>query len=543
MSAADNTNPLLESGDVDVAVDEEEEELLNRLSRGSIGSRLSGARLSTTEFENAPHKLAHEINPEEARKWLDPYHPCNRGIFASYLAVGFGLYFIQTPIAFYMVDSLSATPAQQSVVTGLMALPWAMKIGCGFLSDSTPIMGLRRKPYFIIGWTIFAICNGILALIGTPDIGILAVLIFLQTLGFVLADVCTDAMIVERSKGYESTENQGTLQATGYIIRFGGGVVGALAGAVLYNKGDWGWGVPIWGIFIINGALPAGIISPCIGSMVEIGLEKPPALRAQVLSIWQLVQQKAVWMPCTFIYIYNVLLVQNPAWNSFLVAGLGFSNFDIGLLTLAGALLSYVALIIYKRYLFDTSWRKIYIGTTLILLTFSCLQLVLVLKSNEIQPIGVQLLFAMGSYGVVMFAQSIQFLPACRMFLGMCPEGAEGASYAMLTTLSNLAGTVSYSMAAAMAGIWDVSIPTLEAQNYNGMWRLTLLCACVQLGGLFFLPLMPSGVVEQLAILRSSVESPAAGACFLLVVGASLSYVIVNSIIVIVDPGAESDDA
>ena len=31
-----------------------------------------------------------------------------------------------------------------------------------------------------------------------------------------------------------------------------------------------------------------------------------------------LVQRKAVWKPCCFIYIYNVLLLSNPAWNSFL---------------------------------------------------------------------------------------------------------------------------------------------------------------------------------------------------------------------------------
>jgi hypothetical protein len=58
-----------------------------------------------------------------------------------------------------------------------------------------------------------------------------------------------------------------------------------------------------------------------------------------------LVQRKAVWRPCCFIYIYNVLLLSNPAWNSFLVVGLDFSNFDLGLLTLAGAVLSYGALV------------------------------------------------------------------------------------------------------------------------------------------------------------------------------------------------------
>ena len=435
-----------------------------------------------------------------------------------------------------MVDTLGATPGQQSVVTGLMSLPWALKIMCGFLSDSTPIYGLRRKPYFVIGWGAFVVCNVILAILVEPSLAMLAIFIYLQIQFFVLADVCTDAMIVERSKSYESTENQGTLQATGYIIRFGGGVLGALAGAVLYNQDDWGWGCPIWGIFLINAAVPVMIIAPFLYELVEVTLEEPPALREQVRSIWELVQQKAVWMPCTFIYLYNVFLVQNPAWNSFLVAGLGFSNFDIGLLTLAGAILSYVALIIYKRYMFNTSWRKVYIGTTFILVVFSCLQLVLVVKSHEIQPMGVQLLFAMGSYGVLMFAQSIQFLPACRMFLGMCPEGAEGASYAMLTTLSNLAGTVSYSIAANLANIWDVSIPTLSSGHYNGMWRLTLLCACIQVAGLFFIHLMPSGVVEQLQILRSSKESPAAGALFLLVVFCSLMYVVIYTVITIIDP-------
>ena len=37
-----------------------------------------------------------------------------------------------------------------------------------------------------------------------------------------------------------------------------------------------------------------------------------------VCAVRKLVQRKAVWMPCCFIYIYNALLLSNPAWNSFL---------------------------------------------------------------------------------------------------------------------------------------------------------------------------------------------------------------------------------
>eukprot|EP00596_Hydrurales_sp_CCMP1899_P003780 CAMPEP_0119054474 /NCGR_PEP_ID=MMETSP1177-20130426/75087_1 /TAXON_ID=2985 /ORGANISM="Ochromonas sp, Strain CCMP1899" /LENGTH=459 /DNA_ID=CAMNT_0007034711 /DNA_START=124 /DNA_END=1500 /DNA_ORIENTATION=+ len=414
-----------------------------------------------------------EIEEAEAVKWLNPYALANRGIFASYLSVGFGLYFIVTPLTFYMVNDLHATASQQAVVSGLFSLPWALKIACGFLSDSFPIYGLRRKPYFLIGWSVYIICNLSLAWIRTPSINVLSLFVFLMTMGFVQADVCTDAMIVERSQLYENSENRGHLQATGYILRFFGGILGSLLGAVVYNKQDWGWGLPMWAIFIINAIIPLVFVSPFVSCLVEVHSDAPPSVLSQMKSIWALVQRKAVWKPCCFIYVYNVLLLSNPAWNSFLVEGLDFTNFDLGLLTLAGTVLSYFALVLYKNYLFDTSWRKVYLFATLVSFVFSILQLLLIFQWNVkigMKSKGFELFFAMGSFGVIQFMGAIQFLPACRMFLAMCPEGAEGASYAMLTTLSNLAGTVANALGGAIAGVWDVSNETLAKHEYTGMW-------------------------------------------------------------------------
>ena len=219
-----------------------------------------------------------------------------------------------------MVDDLNATASQQTVVNGLLSLPWALKIGafycrtiagyltnlsplshlftyltwvsyhchslstvgCGFLSDSRPIMGLRRKPYFMIGWGTYVLCNFVLAAIRTPDITSLALFIFLMTMGFVQADVCTDAMIVERSQLYETNETRGTLQATGYIIRFFGGIVGALLGALVYNKAIWGWGLPIWVIFLMNGLIPLATVVPFLPCLVEVPTEAPPTIAHQV---------------------------------------------------------------------------------------------------------------------------------------------------------------------------------------------------------------------------------------------------------------------
>jgi hypothetical protein len=99
---------------------------------------------------------------------------------------------------------------------------------------------------------------------------------------------------------------------------------------------------------------------------------------------------------------------------------------------------------------------------------------------------------------------------------------------------------VAYSLAASLTSIWDVSIPTLTDGNFNGMWRLTLLCACIQIVGLFFINLMPSGVVEQLQLLRANKESKLAGVLFLLVVFSSLAYVVIYTIITIIDPALTS---
>ena len=63
---------------------------------------------SQDHFNSFPSAgLSKSEEEDEAAKWLDPYALANRGIFASYLSVGFGLYFILTPLTFYMVCTLS----------------------------------------------------------------------------------------------------------------------------------------------------------------------------------------------------------------------------------------------------------------------------------------------------------------------------------------------------------------------------------------------------------------------------------------------------
>ena len=120
----------------------------------------------------------------------------------------------------------------------------------------------KRKIFLPIGWGLFMLANLALIIMVKPGVLALAFLTFLSTVGYVLADVATDAMMVERSKQCERTAQRGQLQARAYISRFAGGVVGCIMGAILYNKDAWGWGLPFWGVLLFYTATPLVFIAP-----------------------------------------------------------------------------------------------------------------------------------------------------------------------------------------------------------------------------------------------------------------------------------------
>ena len=52
--------------------------------------------------------------------------------------------------------------------------------------------------------------------------------------------------------------------------------------------------------------------------------------------------------------------------TTFLIEGLGFTDFEYGMLSVAGHVVSWLGLVLYRAFFFDSSWRDIYVYTTLI---------------------------------------------------------------------------------------------------------------------------------------------------------------------------------
>jgi hypothetical protein len=58
----------------------------------------------------------------------------------------------------------------------------------------------------------------------------------------------------------------------------------------------------------------------------------------------------------TFVYVYNALQLTNAAWMNFLVEGLDFSAWMIGIVSIVGSIMAWFGIMTYKRFFFASNW-------------------------------------------------------------------------------------------------------------------------------------------------------------------------------------------
>lgn len=52
-------------------------------------------------------------------------------------------------IQYYLKDDQKVQPSEAQVYFGIIQIPWMVKPFWGLLTDTLPILGYRRKPYFV----------------------------------------------------------------------------------------------------------------------------------------------------------------------------------------------------------------------------------------------------------------------------------------------------------------------------------------------------------------------------------------------------------
>lgn len=358
-----------------------------------------------------------------------------------------------------------------------------------------------------------------------PTIPFLSACLLLFGVGFWLADVMGDSIVAEKAK-LEPAEYRGSIQSTCYACRFFGMMVAAPCSTALYT---------MYGprsVISLLSMLPL-LILPLVYMLGEVPHSSVRSTADQCHEIWKTVSSRSVWQPLGFVYLYNVMQVGNSAWREYLVTVQHFTSCQLNILLIFSFVLLYLGIMAYKYWFIRWSWRRVYIMTTLLNGFFSILQVLLIYGITfGLSPF----LFTLGDDAFAEFIAGIQFLPTTILMVHLCPEGSEGASYAMFTTVNNSALTLSTALSTQLLHIWDVSRSALQAGHVRGMVNLTFLTTFFQVAAIAFVGLLPN-FKEDLMQLGNSGSSKLGGTIFLVVTFSSIAYAVVVGVLNIVKPG------
>lgn len=396
------------------------------------------------------------------------------------LAIGV-IYFIegalglaQLAVSFFFKDELGLTPAETASLVGLVMLPWTVKPFYGFISDSFPVGGYRRRPYLLFFSVVG--CLAWLAMATIVNSAQLAVLfIGLASLAISFNDALVDALVVERAR-LESWGDAGSLQSFSWGTLSAGGVVAAFLSGYLLEH----FGTRV--VFGITAVLPLiwGAASLAIrDDRVET------AIRGQFLpqlqSLKQALTNRQILLPALFLFLWQATPSADTAFFFFTTNELHFNPQFLGTVRLVTNVAGLFGVWLFHRFLRQVPMRAIFGWTTVIATLLGLTSLILVNHWNRALGIDDRW-FSLGDSLILTIAGRIAFMPTLVLAARLCPEGVEATLFALLMSVLNLAGLCSQQLGALLTHWLGVT----ESDFHN----LGLLLVITNLSSLLPLPFL-----------------------------------------------------
>jgi folate/biopterin transporter len=378
-------------------------------------------------------------------------------------------------ISFFLKDDLGLSPAEVSALVGVAALPWMVKPLFGFISDGLPIFGYRRRPYLVLSGILGALSWVALAtIVDTPLKA--AVAIALGSLSIAVSDVIVDSIVVERARG-ESIGAAGSLQSLSWGASSLGGLVTAYFSGWLLQQ----FSAQV--VFAITATFPL-IVSLVAWLIVEARITEKTdwsIVTNQVKQLRQALSQKAIWMPTAFLFVWQAMPTAESAFFFFSTNELHFAPEFLGRVRLVTSVASLVGIWLFQRFLKTVSFRLIFGWSTVISATLGMTTLLLVTHANRALGISDQW-FSLGDSLILTVMGQIAFMPVLVLAARLCPPGVEATLFALLMSVVNLAGLVSYETGALLMHWMGIT--------ENNFTNLALLIVITNLTTLLPLPLL-----------------------------------------------------
>ncbi|KAL5541546.1 hypothetical protein UlMin_009256 [Ulmus minor] len=392
-------------------------------------------------------------------------------------------------VSFYLKDDLHLDPAETAVITGFSSLPWLIKPVYGFISDSVPLFGYRRRSYLILSGLLGALSWSLMSTFVDGKYSA-AFCILLGSLSVAFSDVVVDSMVVERARG-ESQSMSGSLQSLCWGSSACGGIVSSYFSGSLVDA----YGVRF--VFGLTALLP--LLTSAVAVLVTEQRVLVPASgqgpasasflqssKQCFFQLWDAVKQPNVLLPMIFLFLWQATPQSDSAMFYFTTNKLGFTPEFLGRVKLVTSIASLLGVGLYNGFLKNVPLRKIFLATTIIGSALGMTQVLLVTGLNRKFGINDEW-FAIGDSLILTVLGQASFMPVLVLAARLCPEGMEATLFATLMSISNGGSVVGGLIGAGLTQLFGVT-----KDSFDNLAFLIILCNLSSLLPLPLLGLLPN---------------------------------------------------
>ncbi len=348
------------------------------------------------------------------------------------------------PLFFYLKETMGLPASTIMVLGSLTTAPWMIKPLYGWISDTFPLWGYRRKSYMILSGLLSAATATFIGITPVLSVFWLYAALVLDAFGGAIKDVAADGIMVEEGKKLGLT---GKIQAIQWGSLTFATVITGLAGGYIAEHFDYHLSFKLVAIF------------PALVAVLACRYdENPAASNTQRLPLKEVLKNKQLLLSMLFLF----LLWFSPSFGvpvSFRLRDeLHFSKLTMGLLGTLGSGCSILGAIWYWKASRNIDLRKwLAIGTLVSgLSTFAYLYL------TKVSIIVYTVLFGIASMAIQLIVMDFS--------ARICPKGKEATTFALIMSVLNF-GTF-------LSGI--VGGKLYDLVGYNGLVAIsgtaTLLC-------------------------------------------------------------------
>ena len=411
------------------------------------------------------------------------------------------LYFVQglfgiskIAINFYYKDVLNLSPFQLTIITCITAIPWIIKPLYGFISDSYPLFGYKRKSYLIlssllgsVSWVIMANFVSLIN-IGQMEGGIITLIysVYFVTLSFIglcVSDVLVDAIGVSK---LQEKNNKSSIQTMFWVSSSLGGIISSYFSGYLLQK----HGIAF--VFYLSAVIPliTAVISVFIKEPLNYKIQYMRVdiiqlLKMKIKKILNTLSQKTILYPLLFLMLLNAMPKIGTTLFYFEVNKLGFQPEFFGKIGLASSISSLLGIVLYNQKLKSSSPCTILKWTCIIGTVLGMLPLILVTHINKLIGIPDTWFAIIDDIVLSMFSQIIM-MPILVLAAQICPPGVEGMLYATITSANHFSNNIGKLLGGVLTNMLGVT-----NDNFTNLSWLIIITNLFGLVPLIFLNFIP----------------------------------------------------